>query len=767
MVPPKYKFYLQINDGDKIAIEPHYKDLKKKLKKESGQEFFRASIDGKINLFGHDYSVVKNATIEDNIAFIIEKYNDEKKCYVDYYKTTFNKSVCKFDELKRKCELKLEVNDEYSNIMNNYENTYDLIELSPGTTEITLNKRPCMQVYVKGSKVITNFNGGISWENDVEVVDDVNELTTKYYFEYNRTAQEIYVSNSSDPDVNGVYAGINIDWRKYINDTEFLKISIIPNGIETYTWYGGPEGDQENVEQIPAYLLVIYKNNVIQYQSPHNVFFTEDLWNGANWSSDILGRAVLSNRDSADNKQIKQCSIQMINRSNANDKCALKVEFLYDIYARLLCDVDTIEGVETYDKPYEDFASNTTNYKKCMPLAFDGDIFKCSSYATDEPTKYGKNDYGKYFSNKQLETSTGYKLYPFGKYSWANVSLWFSYPGMFRYWEMPRTKQYKLKHSYSIAEVIKALLKKVDPNIKHEATEEYSSFLYGYTNLTDRFYMFITPKSNMLKGEYDQQAQRAEITLKDVMDMLRDCYKCYWYIEDNKLKIEHIKFFNNGGTYMDTEQAVQLDYTKLNDKFNKKPVHYLQSEIEYDKSDLASRYEFSWMDESTVLSGDGTYIDVLSNYIQKDLKEEISAKLFSSDVDYMLLNPTAFSNDGFALLCAGESGSEYEIPINDTTLLDENEKPYTASIQNIYASFVQLIKLYMYDMSGDNIKCNVKNLEVEAIKKSMHHDIEVIEPDEIDEMKLIRTNIGNGKIDEMTVNMNTSLAKIKLVYKPE
>jgi len=39
----------------------------------------------------------------------------------------------------------------------------------------------------------------------------------------------------------------------------------------------------------------------------------------------------------------------------------------------------------------------------------------------------------------------------------------------------------------------------------------------------------------------------------------------------------------------------------------------------------------------------------LDNYTQKDKTEEINISQFSSDVDYMLFNPSNFSDDGFAL----------------------------------------------------------------------------------------------------------------------
>ena len=172
--------------------------------------------------------------------------------------------------------------------------------------------------------------------------------------------------------------------------------------------------------------------------------------------------------------------------------------------------------------------------------------------------------------------------------------------------------------------------------------------------------MYITQKTNILKGDYDQPAQKAETSLEELMKMLRDCFRCYWYIEDNKFKIEHISFFMRGGSYS-YNTSIQLDFTKLVDQFNKKLSSYFQSEVEYDKTDLNQRYEFGWMDDVTDLFG-GVTIDVKSNYIQKDKTEEINISQFSSDVDYMLFNPSNFSDDGFALLCPVKNGSSLELP---------------------------------------------------------------------------------------------------------
>lgn len=840
MIPPKYKFYISKNGGDKVEVNPHYKELNKKYAKESGQEFFRISLDGKINLFGSDYELVRNSSLEDQMILIIDKYNRTSGKWIEYYKGEFNKTDCKLDYEKKSCELKTTALDEYNDVVNKYENTYDLIKLAPAISRINLHKRSLMQVYVKGANSISNFFGGIYWEDDVnEVIDNHNDLINKYYFSYIKAGNEFYIRNASISDVNGVYAGTNGYWSKW-NPGYTCKMELV-DGSSTMYW------------------IRLYRNsdNTLLYQS-------EKQW------------AV----SDPDNKYIGIENIKMVNVNNSNDTFTIESPFVYHIYRRLLCDVDSVEDSEgvknTYDLPSDDFVTDNRNYKKCIGLT--GGMFFCTSRAVDEPTRYGLNDYNQYFTNEFIPSSTGIgRPLPISRNSWANASLWYVYDSYYSLFEQRLRKQYTLRDSYSIAAAIKALLKEIDPTLQHEATAEYSRFLYDTTVPMSmaRFYVHITQKTNILKGEYDQPAQKAEVSLEDIMKMLRDCFRCYWYIEDGKFKIEHISFFMRGGSYS-YNTNVQLDFTKLVDQFNKKLSSYFQSEVEYDKTDLNQRYEFGWMDDVTDLFG-GVTIDVKSNYIQKDKTEEINISQFSSDVDYMLFNPSNFSDDGFALLCpieknmatiqaneslginnvgvisgnnwsmlsinvrpgsivkikntiynAGQVGAlgysatlvtsgqvlyknmdtlesdasgykifnvpsginyiyinlkplsydftstyeiytgELQLPIIETQLVDENGDTYNAVIQNFYAAWAYLVRFYMYDMPASNLDCNVLgDLYANGVKMCMKHTIEFPTEEDLDELELIKTTIGNGKIDEISVNVNTRHAKVRLLYVPQ
>lgn len=733
MIPPKYKFYISKNDGNKVEVRPHYKELNKKYAKESGQEFFRISLDGKINLFGSDYEIVSQSSVEDQLIFIVDKYNNTSKKWVEYYRGEFSKTDCKFDHDKKKCELKTTAVDGYTEVMNKYENTYDLIKLAPEISKINLHKRSLMQVYVRGANSITNFFGGTYWEDDVNTaIDSHDDLVNKYYFAYIKAGNEFEVKGAGISGVNGVYAGTNGNWSQ-------------PNG---YTAYTKKVTDSDTANDTYRVFIKRNSDNTDLYQSENKyvAFDTSNIY--------IYG------------------NITFINISNSSDKFTINSVFVYHIYRRLLCDVNTITSssgtMSTYNLPADDFVSDNGNYKKCIGLT--GGLFFCTSRTTTTPTKYGLNDYGQYFTNQFIPSSTGLgRPLPISRNSWANASLWYVYDSNYEYFEQRLRKKYTLKDSYSIGAAIKAILKKIDPTISHEPTAEYSQFLYGSSNPLGlaRFYVYITQKTNILKGNYDQAAQKAEISLEELMKMLRDCFRCYWYIEDNKFKIEHIRFFMNGGSYS-SQSGYQLDFTKLKDQFNKKLSSYFQSEIEYDKSDLNQRYEFAWMDDATSLFG-GNTIDIKSNYIQKDKTEEINAGQFSSDVDYMLFSPSNFSEDGFALLCPIKSGSTLELPIiTVNNLIDENGDTYDAIVQNWYASWIYLQNFYLWDMPARILKSNVvQNLYVRDIKKSMKHTIEFPIEEDLDELELIKTSFGNGKIDEISISLDTRMAKVNLLYKPE
>lgn len=777
------------------AVTPHYKQLKKKYSKENGQVFFRESLEGNVSLFDVDYNLVESFSIEDTIGFEIYKRG------ILYITASFNKSDCKVDYFRRKIELKLSYNDSYTKILDAYENTYDLIKLAPAIVPLTLTKRCVVQIYIQGENVISNYAGGTYWETEVdEPVDDEDMLIRKYHFAKGPKYSEVDLQGFNY-DINAVYTGAGdsniwnavsikeIDGTKYKIpcSIKFNKIAsageYVIDGTSVRLLSSGTGNGLTNVgtEEYPQY---IYKYDTYQIE----------IWTGKNGTGTNIYKSIsYYGKDSNFMLAIGDDLYPMVKVSQptpASEPSPSSFnlgEYVieYQIWGRLLCDSDELlqtnqEPLLTYDLPRDDFATARRNYRKCIGLiGFDNpnSVIKIyqSQQAVDTPTSYGINDFGEYFEPPY--TLYGQYFYPLARNTWANTSMWVMLDEMvspaetgFEAWCSGSYKEYILKNSYHVCDVIKVLLAEIDPTITHEKTSEYSSFLYGHSGGTapalGNCDIYITQKTNILKGEYDQAAQKAEIKFKQLMDMLRDCFKCYWFIdEQNRFRIEHVSYFMNGLSY--DVPSIQIDLTTKRDSLNKKPPLYCQQEVEFDKTELDARYEFAWADDTTKAIGGDLHVDIKNAYIQKDKTQEINVDSFTSDIDYMLFLPDNFSNDGFALLLADENK---KVPIVHAQIKDEKQynRLYDVYVQNWYSSFNQLIQHYMKDMPGDNIEYNNINiLRVEHVKRCKKHVIEFpMNNLSLNIYKMIATDLGNGYIEEVSINIDTNLANVELRYEP-
>jgi hypothetical protein len=787
--------YVNVTEKRCFEINPHYKQIKKKYKKETSQVFFRESLDGRINLFGTDYVLIKNSSLEETLYFYV--YRHDKL----YASATFNKSDCKFDDAKSSVELKLTYNDKYTKILDAYENTYDLIKLAPVLTPITLTKRCVIQIYVQGEKVLSNYAGGTYWETDVdEPIDDENALTRKYYFAKGPKFVEIDLENFNY-NINAAYRCLsdNNSWNgtsKHGNSKSecciyFRKIADagdIYHGVgEQVKLLSTGAGNGTHEEQGPlstVYQVYTYDTYKIEiYNGGHNGEGTKVYESDYYYGKDDTFLITAGNG---------LYPMHAVSQTPPATQPLPETFYLsenvieYQIWGRLLCDADKVsdtreghegEYIDTYDLPRDDFATPRRNYRKCIGLiGFDKPNAVISIWqngnVSESPTSYGITDFGDYFIPPY--TPWGQYFYPLARSSWANVSMWTmlgtSYGGYapFEQFCSDCYVEYTIKDVCHIGDAIKAILAKIDPSIKHEKTAEYSSFLYehsgGTASALGNCDIYITQKTNILKGEYDQAAQKAEIKFKQLMDMLRDCFRCYWFIdEQNRFRIEHISYFMNGLSY--NVPTVQLDLTNKKDKFNKKLSLYGQQNTEYDKADLISRYEFKYMDDVTKAMGGDLYIDVNNTYITKDKTEEINIDGFVADIDYMLFLPDDFSNDGFALIMAD---ANKKVPMVSETIKDEKQYNHSfgVTVQNWYASFNQLAWHYMEDISGRSLSYNnVEYLYPGHIKRCMKYNIE-ISTDNIDIYKLIRTDKGNGYIEELSTDIDTDISDIELRYEP-
>lgn len=732
---PKYRFFLQIGeDGTKQTVCPNYKDdLTLDYELETNQRFYRAKLSGKINFVRADYDIINNAPFDSEFFLYIEKSDDWGQTYNQYYKAKFMKTDCTFKDDDKLVTVQPETTDQYDDVLAGLEKKYNLIELAPQIEFLTIRKRPLIQIYVPGDSIVSCFLGGTNWEQDANVTTDQKALIGTYHFALCNILKEIYITpnNGSPAIISGLYTGRMVTG----SSVDTFQGKLYPELNVNYYIYIA----QKRFDGLPIGAVAVE----IRKQSDDTAMF----------------RYTKSSTSPFDTLEFDLTAVE---GSGAKGKMHASMKS-YNIYARYLLDVEKIDNLKTYPLPSEDIVDNNRNYRRVIGYAID--VAFISNNFSDTQTEWGLADNGKYFAPPY--SIYGQTFYPIARSTWRYASLWFGFYLFDWILEEKARKAYTLRDAFTLSSCINVLLKEFAPGITHEATPEYSQFLYNTNNpiAWQSFKLLISQKSNIINGEYKTPAQKAPITLRQIMTMLRDIYKCYWYIEDGKFKIEQVKWFRNGGSY-GNNPIIDYDLTQLENVRNGKKLTFATSEYSFDKVEMPERYQFEWMDDVTT-PFKGLPIEITSKYVTAGKIEEINISNFTSDIDLMLLNPGAISSDGFALFAAvtPSGGGQLELPFTRQSV-DGVEY----FLQNGYLAFINIQPIYwVYDMPARNFKINnSQNYAMGGLerkkKQTLNFPAGTTDPNP---MQLVKTYIGNGQVDKLSVNLCSRNIKATLKYDTE
>lgn len=712
MKPILYRF--SINGH---TVNPTYKDnLSIDYKMENNQQFFRKSLSGKIAFIRDDYDWLNGQDFETEFILKMEQSTDNGGSWSELLQGKFMKTDCTWDVDNKKVEVQPDTYDDYNAVLDGLDKEYNLIKLCPEMARIQIDRRPLIQLYIPGQDVISCFVGGTYWEQEVsESVNDTDVLSNTYHFSRSTVLREVIVmaNDASIPGVAGVYYGKTGRWLKdnglyYI---QFDSTSFLPDA------------------EFNQYRIYRTMDNKALYTAI-------EVTSGGIIDGDLSFAPVLD--------------------SGVTGNPTATVH-RYDVWTRFLTNKDSVNGSTTYDIPSTDIVADNRNYRKCLP--YSRDVAVITYDRSSDPTEYGMADDGYYYTPP---LGRG-KCYPIGRSAWQEASIWFDYD-MYSYTdEANGTEVWTLKDAYKLSSVIQVILSQFS-DVQHEGTYEYSTFLYSSfpSVKQDNFYLFLSPKSNFMHGNYDQPAQKAETTLGTILNALRDIFRLYWYIEDGKLKIEHISWFMNGGTYT-TSQVIGADLTQIENVTNGKKWGYMTSNYEYDKADMPEQYQFAWMDDVTE-AFEGYPIKIKSKYVTGGNIENINISSITTDIDYIMLNPNAISEDGFVLMAAQiQSGNNYILPFKTYTIDGASIR-----VQNAFLTWMYLHENYwIYDLPAKKVSINNQDMTLTHVSRGKKQKVKFPTLEELDTKKLIKTYIGNGQIEKITVNLSSRMNEVTLKYDTE
>lgn len=730
---PIYKFMLSAGNESQQAFPIYNNDFAIEYEKQTNQEFYRAKLSGKLTFVQADFDFVAIRTFDTAFGVGISVSYDAGTTWNQIWTGEFYKTDCTFDEDNKTLTVTPTPKDAYDAVLAGLDKEFNLIELAPEIIEVQADKRPLIQVYTPGDTVVGCFLSGMWWEQECEPVDNVSQLVNHYRFSLNTTKRAIEISNRNplDEEIPDAFVG-NV--FPVVNNEEIFQ-----NGGYEFVYTGIQTGG--------SYIV----NMEIRDTGGNTFWFHQD--DGQGNIPSVVGTYTFL----------------PFPGSGMSDPIEVTIRDV-SVYARLLTNAtQSTQGTQSYALPSDDLVADNRNYTRVIGYGVQG-VIRFQAELTDSVTQWGLYKPGQYY--KPPLTLSEKQMYPVARSAWGAISIWFVFSNLDFIIEPTWRSEFTLRHCYPIWSVISVLLKKIAPNLYHDIND--SQFLYPWThtdgNPIDSQFdvtLFFTPKSNVINSDYDQPAQQAKITLGNILNMLRDVYQCYWHISTGHLRIEHIEYFRNGGSY-DVAPSVGVDLTQQIVTRNGLPWSFDTKKYQYEKPDMAARYQFRWMDDVTDMF-EGLPIDILSNYVNKENIQEVNISNITSDFDYVLLNPSAISQDGFVLLAAEPTEISFDKPTAaklkyyDVTL---NSQRYI--MQNGFASmYYGETEMYGYDMPALRYEIGGQYKVANGVKRQKTQTVTFPMPTQPDLAKLVKTSLGNGTIRKMSISLSARSAKTTLCYDTE
>lgn len=714
---PIYKFTLFAGTANERRVYPIYSDLSKEWTQESGERFFREALSGDLTFAGPDYDFIIGLAFGVKIPILVSISQDAGAAWVDYWKGQFTITDCTVNEDDKSIKVNPSPIDQYTDILNGVEKEFDIVSLKPAMAQVKLDKRPMLQVYRTGESVIGCWLGRMWWEQECEAVTDAAELA-RCGFSLCASRSAVQISGNINPDVTG---GITVSGAGAVSPPFSITIG---NATLTATEQYIETPDDEHYE----YSLSLTRSGL-----------------AGGWSRSWRMNYIIGT--------FSQMTFELQPYGNASGVATVNFP-IFDVYARLLTDALDYGNTSSIPTPANDMAGMAGIYSRVLGYK-DSNAVVVSTNKTSTPTEYGLFSPGLYYAYP-VPATLGAAAYPMARNSWDDFSIWFVEPAVDI--EIYGVTEYAIKDAYPLAGVISTLLGQIAPGITYADDALHSLFFVGQAAPSFSQKLFITPKSNAIAAGYDTPAQKGVITLRQVFDMLRDCFRCYWYIDTaRQLHIEHVRYFDNGLSY--TGAGVQIDLTTLTVLRNGRKWSQGVNTYNFDKQSLPARYQFAWMDTVTRLFN-GLPIDIISPYIQEGQVEQMQVMQFTSDVDFMRCNPSGVSKDGFALLCATADGDSFKVAYYDAVLDD-----ITYHLQNGPLSFYYLeLNYYPFDLPAVDYEIDGTAYVAQDVKKPKTQEVTFPAMNDPDPMRLITTSLGNGRVEKLSVNLQSREVKATLKY---
>lgn len=746
----KYRFRLKIGSAAYVDCHPRWSGNDTSIVTEQGENemYYRDKLAAKLTFQRSDFDAIHAAPFETEFRVLLQEFISGSWTSLNvakFFKTDFEL----VDEDNKTIVVSPITFDVYEKVLEGMDKEYDLIALAPPTVSVNYLRQAILQIYLPGASYIANFTDGVYWELPVTPFNTTpppggtddgthhDAMLNDYGFGIGRgfSAPDDGLPNYARVvipggiDVSGVYQA-----RTYtdINGTPQITQTPSSSYLRLDGLYAIVEDSAQPVGSVKYYIRRV-SDNVDLYETP--VFSTP--YSPFGQPPHSSPNATFEGLFSANTCEAYQ----------------------FMPYVRLLTNKDMVGSDSTVELPDDDPFSPGV-FTHALPIETLN--FEYGYESSTTPSRWGKvSEDAIYFGGEYFVKPTSTEtLMPVAATTWTAAFAWFWFDNDLRDLQVAASDAITLKDCYKFSDVINTLLTTIGATVGHDDDPAYSDFLYATSNAIrgSRLVPVITPKSNVLVGEYDQPAQKAPIRLRELLDLARDFWNAYWHISETKFKVEHRHYYDNGKSY--TTPGIGIDLTTALEPRTGLPWSYRTSNYKYDKERLPSRFEFKWMDNVSK-PFEGYPIDINSTYVNRGSVEQKRLSRFTSDIDFFNVAASDIDKNGFVLFECEEDGDELNVPFVEITV-DTDE---TYKLQNGYASYLYAHETYWrHGLPATDVNLNRQDITATTTIRTKNQDLEIAVGSDVDEYLLITSKLGNAKIAKIEKNLSSKSLKITLKH---
>lgn len=634
----QYKFRLKYKPTDggaevmREGVKPIYgDDLTVVISRESGEWYYKRTLDGKLTFKGADYAWIRAQAFDGTFTLTIESSVDGT-LWNAYFEGSFSVASMTWDLDNKECVLEGLSEGTYSALENGKDDKYDLRKLIPDTEakEVQGEIWPALamvdyrsasisssDVYCNGASTAGGYKSGDSgYTEKVDVRTNTAWRLMGVYAE----AKVVMVNHSADAE--GTYAGA-------------LSYAAISEGGNTVVTVRGRLTKDEY-----RYIdLLVSTDSTLNYISASVRVF--DLEADPSYP---VAADMLTNITPNDTGYYTPASLIFDEGVGVFE--SITILFHY-IRATLL----TLMPSFTLSGPRTNVLDTSTYYK--FMRAFEGSgLTIMQSLRTSEQSNGHRLVPGTdvYFAPPD---DTGDWI-PLAEDNWTYASMWYQIvPSVANGLTNPAyIAPARWGLCWTVGCCIRHLVDRISNHkVVFNESATCSEFLYGVVNPVEdgeQFSWLVTQKSNVMSPSGDG-ATRCEVTLNWFFELLRNAFNCYWWLEkmnDGRflMRIEHVEYFRRGGQYSGT-RPYQVDLTEVKPLRNflrggqaAKRLSDQTNRYNFNLQGMVQRYTFSWQGEGGSDEFKGWPMLFKAGWIEDGTSEDHQVDNIFADLNWLTLN---------------------------------------------------------------------------------------------------------------------------------